>query len=215
MSKDDDSPDEAAARLTANLPALAQALPALLEQFRELARSLQRDNVAGKIVDVAEEQRLQAFVQLVKALTQDREPPAEAHDVQRLVDATLAVARAELTRHARLTKIYAPAPPVIATERQLLQLFLDLMMYVSGKIDEGEGQQLMLRIGTTDAGWALVELEPSRGIDGEAADAQLAGARAIVQELGGRMRIARERGRAPSLRVELPPARAPETDIRA
>jgi C4-dicarboxylate-specific signal transduction histidine kinase len=216
--RDDDKPPspEALARLTASLPTLAQAMPALLEQFRALARSLAEGAVAGKIVDVAEEQRLAAFVQFVKLLGREHEGPAQALALEPLVAATLAVMRAELGR-ARVVKVYAPAPLVIATERQLGQLLLELFGHVKRALDnvDVEEQRLTLRVGTTDAGWALVELEPSAGLTDTASDAALATARAIVAELGGRLRIAREPGPAAALRVELPPARAPATDVRA
>ncbi len=116
--------------------------------------------------------------------------PAQALDVATAMGVALEVARPELSRRMRVMKIFSPAPPVVATQKQLGLLLLGLLVQAGqavapGRVDE---HQLEIRIGTGDDGWARVEVV----VSGATVD-----------------------GGAGSARLELPPAVAPKTELRA
>lgn len=154
--------------LTAKLSSLAEALPELLERFRQVARTLGDQSVP----DAADTQ------------------PAQALALADALDAAVDVARAELGKRARLVKLYAPAPPVLATERQLGAVLLGLVVHALQAVVAGRPgeHQIELRVGTGDDGWARVSVTAS----GPSVD-----------------------GRAGSARLELPPAVAPQTELKA
>ena len=156
--------------LTAELSSLAQALPELLERFRKLARTIGDESGADALSGPAQ--------------------PAQALPLGAAMDAAIAVARAELGKRARVVKVYAPAPSVLATERQLGAMLLGLLVHaaqatVAGRPDE---HQIEVRIGGSDDGWARVTVTAS----GPSVD-----------------------GRAGSARLELPPVVAPKTELKA
>lgn len=155
--------------LTKELSTLAQALPELLERFRQLARDAgQRDAAAA----------LEAG------------QPLQALDVAAAMDVAVEAARVELTARVRLVKVYAPAPPVLATERQLGLVLLGLLVQAAQAIAPGRADEhtIELRVAPGDDGWVRV----------------------AVATAGPSVE-----GRAGSSRLELPPAVAPRTDVRA
>lgn len=161
--------DKEDTELTRELSSLAEALPELLERFRQMARSLGRPEVAAGLGEAQ---------------------PAQALDVAAALDVAVEAARAELTARARLVKVYAPAPPVLATERQLGLVLLSLVVHAAQAIPPGGAAEhvLELRVAATDEGWTEVAIEPSGpGVE----------------------------GRAGAARLVLPPAVAPRTDVRA
>ena len=165
---DDDGKENPA--LTAELSTLAQALPELLDRFRKLARTIGDDSGPEALSGAAQ--------------------PAQALPLAAAMDAAIEVARAELAKRARLVKVYAPAPSVLATERQLAAMLLGLLVQaaqamVAGRPDE---HQIEVRIGAGDDGWARVTVTAS----GPSVD-----------------------GRAGSTRLELPPVVAPKTELKA
>jgi hypothetical protein len=162
---EDDKDDPA---LTAQLSSLAQALPELLERFRQMARSVGRADEA----------------------TMSPSEPAQALDVTAALNVALEVARGELARRMRVVKIFTPAPPVLATEKQLGLMLLGMLVQAGqavapGRVDE---HQLDIRVGTGEDGWARVELT----VSGATVD-----------------------GGAGSARLELPPVVAPKTELKA
>jgi two-component system, NtrC family, sensor kinase len=140
---------------------------------------------------------------------------------ERVVDVT----RAEIARYAQLVREVAAAPLVQATERQLGQLLVSLLLNGAQSIPEGDRdhQRVTLRIGHGDDGWARIEIEDSgSGIPatevqrifeplystkrGAGAGVGLAIVRDTVAALGGRLAVKSEPGRGSCFRVELPPA---------
>ncbi|MDB4969696.1 MAG: hypothetical protein JWN44_5385 [Myxococcales bacterium] len=155
--------------LTAELSTLAQALPELLDRFRTMARAIGGEG-ANELSGPPQ--------------------PALALPLGVAMDAALEVARAEVGKRARIIKLYAPAPAVLATERQLGAMLLGLLTHaaqavVAGRPDE---HQIELRVGTGDDGWARITVTAS----GPTVE-----------------------GRAGSTRLELPPAVAPKTELKA
>lgn len=132
---DDEKEDPA---LTANLSTLAQALPELLEKFRDVARAVSAP--AGSVLSAAQ--------------------PAQAIDVAAAVDRAVDSLRAELAERGRIVKLYLAAPPVLAIEAQLQRMLVGLLVHAAqacapGRPDEHE---LRIRVSTADDGWARVEL---------------------------------------------------------
>ena len=164
---DDDKEDPA---LTANLSSLAQALPELLERFRAMAR----ETTGG--------------ARAVPSMTAAQ--PAQTLDVAAAMDRVLEAAHAELARRFVVTRLYAYAPPVLATESQLAMLLMAHLVQAGQAVAEGqpEAHELQVRISTGDEGWARVELT----LDGPS-----------VHEGAGNSRL------------ELPPVVAPKTELRA
>ena len=135
---DDEKEDPA---LTANLGALAQALPELLERFRAMARAAAGDAPAP-------------------SSTMTASKPAETLDVAAAMDAVLGAAADELARRFRVTKLYAHAPPVLANEKQLALMLMGQLVHAGQAVAAGrpDEHELQIRITTAEDGWARVEL---------------------------------------------------------
>ena len=162
---DDEKEDPA---LTANLSSLAQALPELLEKFRAMARAV------GKPEESA------------MAPSQ----PAQTLDAAAAVDQALEAARVELELRFHVLKLYAYAPPVLATEKQLQLMLLGHLVHAGQAVAPGrpDEHELQIRISTADDGWARIEFT----LDGpHVADG------------------------AGNSRLELPPVVAPKTELKA
>ena len=163
---EDDKEDPA---LTANLSSLAQALPELLERFRAMARA------AGGEAPTP-------------SMTSSQ--PAETLDVAEAMDRVLEAAQDELAKRFRVTKLYAYAPPVLATSSQLALMLMAHLVQAGQAVAAGrpDDHELQIRISTDDDGWARVELT----LDGPS-----------VHDGAGNSRLA------------LPPVVAPKTELRA
>ena len=164
---DDDKQDPT---LTANLSSLAQALPELLERFRAMARAA--GGAAEPVPSMASAQ------------------PAQTLDVATAMDRVLEAAHDELAARFLVTRLYASAPPVLATETQLAGLLMAHLVQAGQAVAPGrpEAHELQIRISTGDEGWARVELT----LDGPS-----------VHDGAGNSRL------------ELPPVVAPRTELRA
>jgi hypothetical protein len=164
---DDEKEDPA---LTANLSSLAQALPELLDRFRAMARA------AGSTPEAA------------PSMTPSL--PAQTLDVAAAMDRALEAAKDELAARLRVLKLYAYAPPVLATEQQLALMLMSHLVHAGQAVAPGrpDAHELQIRISTGEDGWARVELT----LDGPS-----------VSDGAGNSRI------------ELPPVVAPKTELRA
>lgn len=163
---DDEKEDPA---LTANLSSLAQALPELLERFRAMARA-----ASGE-----------AGIPSMSAAQ-----PAQTLEIAAAMDRVLDAAHDELERRFRVTRLYAYAPPVLATESQLALMLMAHLVHAGQAVAAGrpDEHELQIRISTGDEGWARVELT----LDGPS-----------VHDGAGNSRL------------ELPPVVAPKTELRA
>ena len=226
--KDDDG-DDALARVSRNLGELGRTLPELVDRLRAAAAALgqpppplpAREAVAARFATFRE--------YLARFGRPDDAAPAPT-DVGRVLDEVLALLRPELERRARLVDTRAPAPPVVATERQLAQLVLNPLVNAAQALPDGDARahRIEVRLGTDERGWAVVEIED----DGPGIPAEVmarifdpffstkrgAGkglglplSRELAAELGGELRVVSAVGRGTRVRVELPPApeRAP------
>ena len=165
---DDDKEDP---QLTASLSSLAQALPELLERFRAMARA-------------------SGGAAAAPSPSMDPAQAAQTLDVAEAMDRVLEAAGDELARRFRVVKLYAYAPPVLATERQLAVMLMGHLVHAGEAVAAGrpDEHELQVRISTGDDGWARVELT----LDGPS-----------VHDGAGNSRI------------ELPPVVAPKTELRA
>ncbi|MGZ3430138.1 MAG: hypothetical protein ACXVCV_25980, partial [Polyangia bacterium] len=132
---DDEKEDPA---LTANLSSLAQALPELLERFRAMARA----------VGQPDESPMTAA------------QPAQTIELAAAMDHVVDEARAELEQRFKIMKLYAFAPPVLATEKQLGLMLMDHLVHAAQAVAPGrpDEHELQIRISTADDGWARLEL---------------------------------------------------------
>ena len=162
---DDDKEDPA---LTASLSSLAQTLPELLERFRTMARA--------------------ASAAATPSMTSAQ--PAETLDVAEAMDRVLDAADEELAQRFVVTKLYAYAPPVLATSTQLALILMAHLVQARQAVAPGrpDEHELQIRISTGEEGWARVELT----LDGPS-----------VHDGAGNSRL------------ELPPVVAPKTELRA
>jgi hypothetical protein len=163
---DDDKEDPA---LTASLSSLAQTLPELLERFRAMARAASGGETPPAMTSAQ---------------------PAETLDVAQAMDRVLDAAHDELARRFRVTKLYAYAPPVLATSTQLALMLMAHLVQAGQAVAPGrpDEHELQIRISTGEEGWARVELT----LDGPS-----------VHDGAGNSRL------------ELPPVVAPKTELRA
>lgn len=116
--------------------------------------------------------------------------PAQTLDVAAAMDEVVAAAQSELASRFSVAKVYGQAPPVLAIGKQLALMLMGQLVHAGQAVAPGRPNEheLHIRISTSDDGWARVELTlygPS------------------VQDGAGNSRI------------ELPPAVAPKTELRA
>jgi PAS domain S-box-containing protein len=79
-------------------------------------------------------------------------------EVNALLDSALALVHNELRHHARITKEYGAAPPVIANEGRLVQVFLNMLQNAAQSIPVGsvESHEIRVVTGTDPTGAAFV-----------------------------------------------------------
>lgn len=226
VADDNKPPEDALEFVTANLAELTRSLPQLAERLRALAHAQGRGGELTQLPDSeAEQKRIEAFVSYLKMFGRADSRPATPLPPAALLDAALDYAGGEITRRARLIKRYDAAPRVLATERQLGQVFLSLLINAAQALPEGhvDDNRVEVRVDTGPDGWARIELEDSgHGIPedllprifdpffstkrGAGAGIGLAIVRDTIQSLGGRLSVQSEVGRGTTFRIELPPA---------
>jgi signal transduction histidine kinase len=146
-------------------------------------------------------------------------------DVSAQLQAALRLAANEIRHRARLETAIGPLPSVSATENELGQVFLNLLVNAAQAIPEGHAKENVIRVeASTDArGWARVEVrdtgagmapEVQRRIfepffttkGGSGTGLGLAIAHGIVTAAGGRIEVESQNGSGSTFRVFLPPA---------
>jgi len=164
-------------------------------------------------------------VAYLKMFGRDDTRPPRALELPALLDAALDFAGGEITRRAQLVRSYEAAPRVVASDRQLGQIFLSLLVNAAQALPEGrpDENRVEVHIGRSAEGRAVVEIEDTgHGIPedilprifdpffstkrGAGAGIGLALVRDIVQSLGGTITVESRVGRGARFRVELPAA---------
>ncbi len=221
----DDDRDDALAFVGGNLDELGRTLPALVDKLRAAAAARgealppslpPRDVIAD---------RFATFGAYRRRFGRADDAGAAPLDVGAVLDGVVALLRPELERHARLVETRAAAPRVVATERRLAQILLNLLVNAAQAIPEGRAaaHRIDVRLGTSERGWAVVEIEDSgpgipddvlaRIFDpffstkrGAGKGLGLPVSRELTAELGGELRVYTTVGKGTRFVVELPPA---------
>jgi signal transduction histidine kinase len=205
------------AYVLANLDELARELPAAAPGRADLAESaLEARDGARRVRDVV--RGLKAF----SRAGSDRAPV----DVGEELETAIRIARNEIRHRARLEVDLGPMPTVAAGDRELGQVFLNLLVNAAQSIPDGApAEHAVSVVGSTDgSGWARVEVRdtgvgiPARVLPrifepffttkpvGVGTGLGLAVAHGIVSAAGGRIEAESVEGRGSTFRVLLPPA---------
>lgn len=143
-------------------------------------------------------------------------------DVARLTDK-------EVRGRAEFVRRFDPTPPIIGSETELAQVFVNLVVNAAQAIPAGQpGQRVQLWCYTSREGRAVVEVaDTGQGISPEVQDRifdpffttkpvgqgtglGLAIVRSIVRGFGGNIEVESEPGRGTTFRLSFPPADAPQ-----
>ncbi|MBX3159126.1 MAG: response regulator [Deltaproteobacteria bacterium] len=141
------------ASLMANLDLVAEDLTALGDRD-ELAEV---HEVLGDARDAAA--RIRDIVRDLRMFSRSDEEKTMPVDVERVMESALRMAWNEIRHRARVVKDYQPAPPVLASESRLGQVFLNLIVNAAQAITEGNTQHNEIRISIgTDGDQAVIAI---------------------------------------------------------
>ncbi len=149
-------------------------------------------------------------------------------DIQAEVRSALNLAQSEIRHRARLVTRFDPVPAVQASEGQLGQVFVNLLVNAAQSIPEGNPSLHTVRLTTRTGidGWAIVEVsDTGAGIPsavrarifepffttkpvGTGTGLGLSICHGIVTSLGGAIEVESEEMRGTTFRVRLPPVQA-------
>jgi len=218
------------ASVMANLELAANSVADLTGR---IGRSEEIDAVEEELQDAREgAERIRNIIRDLKIFSRSGEDRKGLVDVQRVLESTTRMAWNEIRHRARLVKNYTTVPLVEASEAQLGQLFLNLVVNAAQAIPEGDADNNEVRVtlGTDAAGMVLVEVaDTGAGIPREVQDQLfrpffttkpigvgtglgLAICHQIIASLDGRIEFHSEMSRGTSFRVLLPPARLEARD---
>jgi len=219
--------------LSGNLEFLANELPLVRELVRRGGAEAAREaaSVLDELASAVEDgrrgaRRVVKIVQGLKTFARDDEDRREPVDLAVSMEAAIEMAMHEIKHRARLLRRIERAPPVIANEVRLCQVFLNLLINAWQAIPEGglDRHEIRVSIGRDPGGDALVEVaDTGVGIPpevrGRVFDAffttkplglgsglGLSISRNIVESFGGNISFESEVGRGTTFRVRLPAA---------
>lgn len=172
-------------------------------------------------------ERVARVVRQMRALSRARPSAPGPVDVRAVLERVLAIVGHEIRYRGQLVTRYDPAPPVWASEGELEQAFLGLLLHVARSRPEGAGAacEVGVALGTDQAGGAVVSVSdhgPAPGRDGLStafdglASAEPLGlgllmCHSIFKSLGGHMDIESDPLTGMTFRVALPAAREEPT----
>jgi signal transduction histidine kinase len=225
VAGDGDEEDDALAFVQGNLSKLGQSLPELIEKLRAVAAARGEPLPPSLPAAAAAAEGFTLFAEYLRRFGRADSGPAASWAVADSVEGVLALLRPELERHARVVTSHGAAPRVFATERQLAQIWLNLLVNAAQAIPAGNAQhhRIEVRSGSDERGWAIVDVEDSgpgiapellaRIFDPFFSSKRGAGkglglpiTRQIVAELGGELSVRSTVGVGSRFRVALPPS---------
>ena len=199
--------------LTEELDGLAARLP---PGATDDARALLGDLAAGAA-------RIRRVVEQLLVLARDERTTEGPVDVRAALDLSLAMASHHLKHRARVVREFAEVPPVRASEAELGQVFLNLLVNAAQAIPEGHLAEHTVRVSTravdgkvvievADTGVGMTPEVRARVFDpffttkevGHGTGLGLSISLGIVTRLGGTIDCTSEPGRGTTFRVELP-----------
>lgn len=227
--------EDALERLKAQLLALADSLPELVERAKARAEAIADAEgrpvvLTPALIDAeTERQRLRSFAAYLEHYGRfDPRPPGPI-SVREVLEQALALTRGEIEHRARFVASLGAAPLVVASARQLGQVFVSLLVNAAQAIPDRDPKKhtVAVELDTTPAGWARIAIadtgigisaemlphvfEPNVSTKrGSGMGMGLAIVREIVSDLGGYIHVESYFGGGTLFIIELPPARDPE-----
>jgi signal transduction histidine kinase len=205
------------AYVLANLDELARELPRAAPARADLAESAEEAREGAE--------RVRNVVRGLKSFSRGGSSRAPV-DVAEELTAAVRLTSNEIRHRARLEVVVHPMPRVAAGDRELGQVFLNLLLNAAQAIPEGHAAEnaITVEAGSDAAGWARVEIRDTGvGIPpqvlprifepffttkplGVGTGLGLAIAHGIVTVAGGRLEVESQVARGSTFRVLLPPA---------
>lgn len=212
--------------IIANLGYAQEQLSAAAERCRARAASTEEAELAQ-----AEEALVEARqgAERVRSIVRDLRMYAQAEDdkalvdVASLVESVLDVLRGALSKRARVHRLFQPAPPVLANEGRLRQVFLNLLLNALQALPEHDPDRNEIRVAVeaSPAGRVIAEVaDNGMGMapevqakafapffttkGGGATGLGLAICRSAIASLGGDIELDSEMGKGTRVRVLLP-----------
>jgi len=169
-------------------------------------------------------ERMRDIVQKLQTFSRSDAVERATVDVERVIDAALAIAGNDIRRRAQLTKVFRHPPPVCANEARIGQVVLNLVLNALQAIPEGASESNTVRIetGLDVSGYVFIDVaDTGSGIPAEViarifdpffttkpvgvgSGLGLAIAHTIVTKAGGRISVESSPGAGSVFRVELP-----------
>jgi signal transduction histidine kinase len=226
--------DDALERLKAQLLALADTLPELVERARAQAQA--QADAEGRpvvltppLIDAeTERQRLRSFAAYLDQYGRFDTRTDGPISVRDSLEQALVLTRGEIEHKAKLVAILGAAPLVSATPRQLGQIFVSLLVNAAQAIPgrTPDKHKVLVELDTSPTGWARIAIaDTGVGISEEMlpqifepqfSTKRAAGmgmglsiVREIMSELGGYIHVESYLGGGTLFILELPPARPP------
>ncbi len=132
----------------ADSPLGAAASAWLVGQLRALDEPLRDSIVAAR--------RIRDIVRDIKSFSRSEVEQLGPIDVRQVLDSALRLAQVELRKRARVVKVIAEVPPVLASEARLSQVFLNLIVNAAQAMEPSKAARNELRLSTQLAGDQVV-----------------------------------------------------------
>jgi PAS domain S-box-containing protein len=216
------------AYVNANLAFLADRMARIAARLGGAAALPEEDDLAAQVVEALKDarsgvERMRVIVRDMKTFSRPEDAHAQPVDLSRVLDSCVNMAWSELRRRARVERQFSDVPPVLGSEAQLGQVFLNLLVNAAQAIDEGDpdGNAVTIATRVLDDGRVAVEIrDTGSGIapthlprifdpffttkpPGVGTGLGLSICHGVVTSLGGEIQVETGRGRGSTFRVIL------------